>query len=220
MRLNLENPHVTRFVILHDDPLDPASVSGNVITRPHLSRGRASYAEFLSLFGTYNPAGINVVINTDIVLDQTDTPKLQTVKEGEVYCVTRYRVTDDISHRRYAEIPWSSFEYEHSKFTFCITADVWAFRGVYRGQPLPDVTMGIPFCDGLINYHFFDAGYRLWNIAPSFRSYHYHRDATRDHPYSYPKTRCLELRPIALEKIPTADYTRYCRDMRSKLYPG
>jgi hypothetical protein len=126
-----------------------------LITRINLINNR----NYAAAFGLAED-GINILANSDIYFDET-LSLAQDIKEGEVYCLSRWDKTDSgIKHLN----AWD-------------TQDAWIFRGKMNVDANFD--LGTPGCDNRIAYVLQKAGYKVLNPSCSIRAIHVHQSNHR-----------------------------------------
>jgi hypothetical protein len=212
---NVNNPNINKIILLSEDKFPDLSIlpkehklnkikeklSDKLIIEEGEKR-RPKYSDFIQLFGKYNPNGINIISNSDIILDYDDTTKIHQIQNNEMWGLTRYEVNQDLENKKYSNIPWKKFPYVHPRLIWTTCTDVWIFRGCFINfnlETFPNIELGIPKCDGFFNRFCLDNGYKIYNFGLDIRSYHYHSDSKRNYPFIYPKGESVLMLPTFLK---------------------
>lgn len=174
--LNSRNPHIEKIYIVNESDTFPLFLENNPKVEEIKFSGRSTYNDIFKMFIKDQ---INVLLNSDIVIDYDDTLHFLKISDKEFWCISRYQVPDDFDYNsmknfeiiREKAIPYFSDD------DFSISQDVWAFRG------LPDIDcnvhMGIQGCENHLAY-IASSKYLLLNPCKSIRSYHFHKETKRE----------------------------------------
>jgi hypothetical protein len=121
---------------------------------------RPTYNDFFKKISEVSgPEDVNIIANSDIYFDETIL-LAKKVKDGEVYILTRWSVSDSSI----------SFDGDYDPKS----QDVWIFKGVPRNVD-GNICLGIPGCDCRIAYEFKKAGMSVLNVGRSIISRHLHQ---------------------------------------------
>jgi hypothetical protein len=178
IRINSENPSIDTIYVLAENvetfPLDHSKIKViPVLERP-------SYSTFFHLYKTYELTDtINILINTDIVLDYRHMDHFKLIQPNMLFALSRYEVAsvptsfEDLLTAR-VELVEDTREYYSSQ-------DVWAIRGFPPNPHIFTEKLGIPKCDGRTAFHFHKLGYSVFNPCLSIYTYHIHVSKSRDY---------------------------------------
>jgi hypothetical protein len=146
---------------------------------------RPSFNTFFEMYGLKEATSINLLINTDIILDYEDTSFFQKLEKNMVFMLTRYEVMfpntittmDDLKTTR---IDLLRGDENHTQSQFYGSYDLWAILGSPSALIFPEL-LGVPACDGRVALHFNSLKYALYNPCLVIRVYHIHADADRSY---------------------------------------
>ncbi len=160
------------------------------------SNGRISYwhvpdrPTFLDFFNAVkvhsSDEDISVIINSDCFIDPSTTRRLNKIKAGQAYCITRHELTSLVPLRvDKSQSPCRRFG----------TQDCWAVRGPLREGMQLDFMMGRLGCDNRFAYELQNVGYAILDPCLTIRVLHYHLSGDRGAdradrvplPYAFPK---------------------------------
>ena len=169
--LNINNPLIANVNILCE--IDFPAEHKNIRCIPVSER--PSYDTFLKLF---NMNDLNILCNTDIVLDYNTTHHFPKMKPNSAYVLSRYNLTNEYTlmmkdwNARLIQFPG-------------VTQDVWA---LYKPNNLPDcsdILLGVLGCENRFAYKLFNSGIKLSNPCLSIKTYHLHCSDERSYSDSY-----------------------------------
>lgn len=121
---------------------------------------------FLDLFKFINTVtnndDINIIINSDIYLDET----LNLIKNinNKILCLTRYDVLSN-----------NKIQF----FNSTCSQDTWIFKGKIKEINEANFTQGIAGCDNVIAHLFEKHGYEVINPSLTIKTYHLHNSDCR-----------------------------------------
>ena len=196
LKINSENPHIDVMYILCENtscPIESPKIKVIPITE------RPSFNTFFGLYGTNEADSINILINTDIIIDYGDTPLFQKLEKNTVFMLTRYEVMfpdtvttmDDLKTTR---IDLLRGDEEHTQSQFYGSYDLWAIRGSPSALIFPEL-LGVPACDGRVAFHFNSLKYDLYNPCLVIRVYHIHADRDRSYYLARYSGDTIHIRP-------------------------
>ena len=189
IRLNCDNPNIEKFIILCEK-IQP-SFSHKKIEIISIQK-RPSYDTFFNL---YDDKDINILINTDIILDYEDTLKLKNIERNEFFALTRYEIGnriitnyDDILTKKVSITNYS----DHHNDIYSCTSDTWVVFGKPSSTDKTDFffELGVPSCEVSLLYTLYKNGYKIFNPCLSIFTYHYHKDEDRTYykkAYDWPR---------------------------------
>ena len=190
IELNLKNPFITKIILLCEIPF--------IYEHPKLEcifiEKRPSYQTFLNL---YNFNNINILVNSDVVLDYKTTSIIQKIPPNSAYCLTRYQLINDYN------LPLEEWKYGfYEPALAAVTQDAWIiFKPLNPINDCSDILMGIPGCENRFSLCLYKSGLILSNPSYSIRIIHNHLSETRNYTDSYhDKYPGLGIFPISLEK--------------------
>jgi hypothetical protein len=199
LKINSENPHIdVMYVLCENTPCPIESDKLKVITISE----RPSFNTFFGLYSSNEPNSINLLINTDIVIDYDETPLFQRLQNNIVFMLTRYEVMfpdritsiDDLKTER---IDLLRGDETHVQNQFYGSYDLWAICGSPSSLIFPEL-LGVPACDGRVAFHFNSLGYRLYNPCLVIHTYHIHSDKDRSYYMSRYAGDTVHIRPTNL----------------------
>lgn len=165
IRENLKNPLIHTVHIFYENNPFP---SANNIKIDH----RVTYNDYFEYANKYLNNCICVIINTDIVLDES-LSKLQQINWNNIFlCITRHDVLEDGA----SILEWDKRLGIGKK---CATHDAWMFMPPVNINA--DMSLGLPGCDGRLVYLLENAGYNVHNPAGIIKIHHYHRSNKRNY---------------------------------------
>lgn len=181
LRINLDNPMISRIYLLCDDGREFPSHKKIVGIRTP----RPTFNLFFTAINSSDP-DISIVANSDIYFDRS-LEYLKLLKEKECFALTRWTLVDGIPF---------FFNRQDSQ-------DAWIFKGMVNVHaPFETGRLG---CDNRIAYELFNAGYTVTNPSLTIKAFHLHsevREENENHdksktippPYGYVLP--VELRPF------------------------
>ena len=157
---NICNSHIDRIVVLNEGFDHPVLNEAKIVNIPFDRRPEFSDFDNYLLEGS-----INIVANNDIRFDNTlSRIKWLLLKKGDLLSLTRresdgklLRVNDGDSQ------------------------DAWIFLGKPHCLKSCNFFMGLPGCDGRINFIFYNGGYRVLNPSKFIHIYHEHHSLQRNY---------------------------------------
>jgi len=203
LQINSENPYVDRVYVLSEVATLP--VKHVKFCCIHITK-RPSYNDFFEKYRRYEPNSLNVLLNTDIVLDYRHTTRLLNIKKNQFFALTRYEFMTSSSDVRSMEDilkkPVELFGNDELLVSqFYYSQDTWIIDGYPRVSGMFVEQLGVPRCDGRIAVHFNTIGYEVYNPCLSIFTYHLHEN--KDRSYSLPpcKGNVVYIRPTNLGSI-------------------
>lgn len=201
LQINSDNPNIHVFYVLCENA--PCPVRSDKIVEIPLYE-RPSFNTFFNLYMTHEPTSVNILINTDIVLDYRRTPYFNVITDKTVFMVTRYEVLNpgDIHSMKDIESArvdlWPG-ENPHTGSQYYSSYDLWAIRGVPVALIFPE-KLGVPKCDGRVAYNYRSLGYTLYNPCLTIFIYHLHSSSDRPN-VGICEGKTVELRPTNIGAI-------------------
>jgi hypothetical protein len=188
-RINAENPVVDVFYILVENDAELPIESTKIVKIP--IRERPKYSTFFNLYRVHeSPDTINVLLNSDIVIDYRHTGWLDNISEKMLFAITRYEIIGDA-------VPTTMYELSKVRVELCesiiqgskwlknqeyhSSQDVWAIRGYPPNIHLFEFELGVPKCDGRVAFLFRCSDYKVYNPCLTIYCYHYHRSPSRNY---------------------------------------
>jgi hypothetical protein len=168
--LNLDNPLIANVNLLCE--IDFPEKHEKLICIPS---ERPSYGKFLELYDLNN---VNVLCNTDIVLDYNTTHYFSKMRPNSAYVLSRYNLMNDCS------LPMKEWNAEYTRYPQ-LTQDVWALYNPNKMPECHDILMGICGCENRFSYSLFNAGIKVSNPSLSIKTYHLHSAEERNYSDSY-----------------------------------
>jgi hypothetical protein len=189
IELNLENSSITKLNLLCEIPF--------IYEHPKLKcipiSERPSYQTFVDLFD-FN--GINILINSDIVLDYKSTRLIQKIPPNSAYCLTRYQLINDHTLPLHQ---WELGFYEPGDAA--VTQDAWVIYKPINPIQCSDILMGVPGCENRFSLCLYRSGLSVSNPSYSIQIIHNHLSETRNYTESYhDKYPGLAIFPTYLER--------------------
>ena len=188
IELNLQNSFITKIKLLCEIPF--------IYEHPKLEcisiEKRPTYQTFLDL---YDFNDINILINSDIVLDFGTSFLIQKIPPNSAYCLTRYQLINNYNLDP-KEWKYAFYELGHA----AVTQDAWI---IYKpSKPIincSDILMGIPGCENRFSLSLYQSGLILSNPSLSIQIIHVHLSEKRNYTDSYhDKYPGLAILPTAL----------------------
>jgi hypothetical protein len=194
LRRNVENAAVTRIYLLNERiyTTEELGVASDKIVQVDVSR-RLRFSDVFDYIASESIAGYNVIVNSDIFVDETidhlRTTTLHTTKS--MMALLRYE--------------WNNGE-PNLFGPRMDSQDTWIVHSAHTPtasqRPAFAFEFGKPGCDNKLAYLFTILGYTIINDPALIRTYHAHREMTRDYtikdrvdppyamviPYGYPIT--------------------------------
>jgi len=204
LTINAGNPYVDVFYILSEESVIPIINKKLQVIKIN---ERPSYNSFFDRYKTHEPNSVNVLINTDIVLDYRHTQRLLHVNNGKIFfALTRYEFPTPAKHIKSMNdilaVPTELYEGDSiidSQFYF--TQDTWVIFGYPTSEGVFTEQVGTPKCDGRTALHFHRLGYKVYNPCLSVFTYHIHDNPDRSYyPPSCPGD-ILYIRPTSIGAI-------------------
>ena len=122
-----------------------------------------------------NPKGLNIIANSDIILDEDDLEKIVNWKWGKaIFALSRWDITEDMVKDE--EIDFS----EAQLWNHPDSQDTWIGYGAMPVHQDANFSTGIGGCDNKIAF-LLDMSVPLYNPAYSIRTYHYHLTDVRNY---------------------------------------
>jgi hypothetical protein len=190
IELNLQNPLITEIKLLCEIPF--------IYEHPKLTciplEKRPSYQTFLDL---YDFNYINILINSDVVLDYKTTHLIQKIPRNSAYCLTRYHLINDHN------LPLEKWECSFYEPAFAaVTQDAWIIFN--PSKPIincSDILMGIPGCENRFSLCLYRSGLIVSNPSLSIKIIHNHLSEKRNYTESYhDKYDGMAIIPTSLER--------------------
>lgn len=223
LTINAGNPHVDVFYILSEESVIPIN---NTKLQVIKINERPSYNSFFDRYKTHEPNSVNVLINTDIVLDYRHTPRLLHVNNGNIFfALTRYEFLGPTKHIQTMNdilaVPTALFGSDRVlKSQFYYTQDTWVIFGYPNSGGMFTEQIGTPKCDGRTAFHFVSLDYKVYNPCLSVFTYHIHDNPDRSY---YPPS-CVGdvvyIRPTSIGAIsePHLAQIAVCKDGEEKAH--
>jgi hypothetical protein len=223
LTINAGNPHVDVFYILSEESVVPIK---NDKLRVIKINERPSYNSFFDRYKTHEPNSVNVLINTDIVLDYRHTPRLSHVNNGNIFfALTRYEFLGPTKHIQTMNdilaVPTELFGSDRVLTSqFYYTQDTWVIFGYPNSGRVFTEQIGTPRCDGRIAFHFVSLDYKVYNPCLSVFTYHIHDNPDRSY---YPPS-CvgdvIYIRPTSIGAVsePHIAQIALCKDGEEKAF--
>jgi hypothetical protein len=189
IELNLQNPLVAKLKLLCEIPF--------IYEHPKLDcipiSKRPTYKTFLDLFDFNN---INILINSDIVLEYKTSKLIQNIPPNSAYCLTRYQLINDYT------LPlekWKCGVYPPD--LAAVTQDAWIIYKPSKSIECPDILMGVLGCENRFSLCLYTSGLTVSNPSLSIQIIHNHLSENRNYTESYhDKYPGLAIFPTSLER--------------------
>lgn len=169
---NIENKELDRIIIViskEDKDYLKELVGDTKKVYVAAMENRPSYNFYFKLTHQY-PDDINIIANTDIVIED-DTIKKLKGWDWKNYCLA-------LSRWDYTDNSMSSVMSKHHAHRD--SQDVWAVKGRFKSIPEANFPLGKKGCDNRIAY-LLDKHYILINPSQSIRTFHYHLTNIRNY---------------------------------------
>lgn len=174
---NGNNPLIDKLYIFGD--FDDRTVDVLIKSKPNkikriITSKRLTYKAFFihANANTQSDNDINILINSDIYLDETIT-NCHEVLNNECYAILRHEVNEDFS---------SQIKLIGSRGMLrSDSQDAWIFKGKIKDIKECDFSLGIAGCDNRIAYLISEAGYNVKNPCHKIKIYHYHNSGVRNY---------------------------------------
>jgi len=188
IKLNLENPFITKLNLLCEIPF--------LYKHPKLEcipiSERPTYQTFLDLYDFNN---INILINSDIVLDYNTTYLIQRIPPNSAYCLTRYQL---INNYNLPLEQWKCLFYKPGHAA--VTQDAWIIYKPLNLINCQDILMGVLGCENRFSLCLYKSGLTISNPSYSIKIFHNHLSEKRNYTESYhDKYPGLAIFPTSLE---------------------
>lgn len=157
---NLRNKYIDRIVILNEGFVHPILNVAKVINIPF--DRRPFFCDFQPYLDTDS---INIIANCDIRFDST-LKRVQWlfIKNGDLLALTRKEKNGKLLRADLGD-----------------AQDAWVFKGKPDCLKFCDFYMGLPGCDGRLNYLFYKGGYRVLNPSKYIHVFHEHLSEARNY---------------------------------------
>jgi hypothetical protein len=171
IELNLDNPLIQSVNVLCEIEL--------LIIHPKLNcisvECRPTFQTIVDMFDNNQ---INIITNSDIVLDYKSTEEIAKIPVHSAYCITRYQLESDYKS------PISFWKATFATGYSGISQDVWVINRP-KGKIICDFFLGIPGCDNRFTLSLYQAGLKLINPGGSIVTYHVHSSPERNYTSAY-----------------------------------
>lgn len=163
LQKNVSNELIERiYVIIEADTVTPFYDSKIIYIRSE----RPTFEAFFKLVNwTAIENDISIVANSDIYFDSTLS--LIQLKEDQCYALSRYEIAKNGSIEFLQGQGWSQ--------------DSWIFKGKIKAVEFSDFYAGKIASDNRIAHELREAGYQIYNVAKTIKSYHLHEGAQRNY---------------------------------------
>ena len=168
IRLNSENQDIDRMYLFTESDVSKIQFEkGTDESKIKIvsTSSVPTFNDILKKSNQVNPNGINIVMNSDIYIDEDNLNATRDqLIDRMVFALSRYDYNSESKMFELRNLPYSQ--------------DVWAFKG--RVFPFSDnIEFGIPGCDNRIAYEFREQGYIVSNPSKTIKTYHYHTSGIR-----------------------------------------
>ena len=202
LQINSKNPHIDVMYVLCENVPCPIE-SPKIIVIPISER--PSFNTFFYHYSLLEPKAVNVLINTDIIIDYRKTDPLRIVSGQNAFMLTRYEVMfpntiNSMKDLETARVDLLEGDDNHTQDQFYGSYDLWAIEGAPEKLMFPEY-LGVPACDGRVAFHFYSLGYILYNPCLTIRIYHLHSDQDRSYYLERYKGDTVQLRPTNLAVV-------------------
>lgn len=196
LRINSENPHIDVMYVLCENTPCPIK-SPKIITIPITTR--PSFNTFFYQYGLLEAKSVNILINTDIIIDYRKTHFLSTLRGKSAFMLTRYEVMfpdtiNSMADLETARIDLLEGDETRSLHQFYGSYDLWAIEGAPEKLIFPEC-LGVLACDGRTAFHFHSLGYTIYNPCLTIRTYHLHSDPARSYYLEPYRGDLIHIRP-------------------------
>jgi hypothetical protein len=173
IELNLQNSFITKIKLLCEIPF--------IYEHPKLEcisiEKRPTYQTFLDL---YDFNDINILINSDIVLDFGTSFLIQKIPPNSAYCLTRYQLINDY------KLPLERWKYHFYELEIAaVTQDAWIIYKPLNPIKCQDILMGVLGCENRFSLCLYQSGLILSNPSLSIQIIHVHLSEKRNYTESY-----------------------------------
>ena len=215
LKINSENPHIdVMYVLCENTPCPIKSQKIKVIPITE----RPSFNTFFYHYGLLEHKSVNVLINTDIIIDYRKTEHFRKLAGKSAFMLTRYEVMfpdtiNSMTDLETARIDLLEGDDTHTRDQFYGSYDLWAIDGAPEKLIFPEY-LGVLACDGRAAFHFYSLGYALYNPCLTIRIYHLHGDPDRSYYLEPYKGDLIQIRPTnwAAIRDPTITQTALMPD--------
>ena len=203
LTINAMNPFIKIMYVLSEVEILPIEhVKLRCIHFPK----RPSYNDFFERYKQFEPNSINVLLNTDVVLDYRHTTRLLNIKKNQFLALTRYEFmtssSDVCSMEDILKKPVELFgNHELLESQFYFSQDMWVIVGYPPVSGIFIEQLGVQKCDGRVAFHFNTIGYEVYNPCLSIFTYHVHETKDRSYPLPPCKGNVVYIRPTNLGSI-------------------
>jgi hypothetical protein len=229
LKMNINNPSIKILYVLSEEADIP--IQDNEKLRIISIPERPSFNTFFDNYKLYEPKSLNILLNTDIVLDYRHTTRMLDIKPNQFLALSRYEFRDSSRDLHTMEdilkTPVELFG-NNGMLTsqFYYSQDTWVILGYPSVSNIFTEKLGVPHCDGRIAFRFNSLGYEVYNPCLSVFTYHIHNDKDRSYYLPCCRGSLLFTRPTCLGAIlePQIVQVRVIpkleEDMAEKLYRG
>jgi hypothetical protein len=188
LRINAENPNVNVIYILVEGGAI-ISIENAKIVKISIDK-RPAFSTFFNFYKQYEGIDtINVLLNSDIVIDYKHTCLFDYIRNNMLFAITRYEIVSDSAYpstmeelskvrvELYNSVSNGTF-YVNEEYSS--SQDVWAIRGYPSDASLFSENLGVPKCDGRVAYNFLSMNYLICNPCLSIYTYHFHKSNERN----------------------------------------
>ena len=135
---------------------------------------RPTYNHFFATTQQY-PSDINIIANTDIILDDKSFSNLKdrTWLPNSCFALSRWDL------RVNAEGKMLLSDAKH--YLRSDSQDTWVFFGSVPQVKGADFTLGTAGCDNVISYLLWEAGIKTYNVSKTLKTYHLHLTSLRNY---------------------------------------
>jgi hypothetical protein len=206
LQINAENPTMDVLYILVEGDI-PIPVENPKIVTIRIDK-RPAFSTFFEFYKQYEgPDTINVLLNSDIVVDYKHTHLFDSVQKNMLFAITRYEIVSDhpssmeelskVRVELYNTVSNGTFYVNEE---YASSQDVWAIRGYPLTIAPFTEKLGVPKCDGRVALHFLSMKYLIYNPCLSIYTYHFHRSKERNYPNKCPGD-TLHIRPTNIAVV-------------------
>ena len=162
---NIENTEIHQIVLLMESEIHLPFNSPKI--KPINLKRRPLFQDAFDLANTLNPAGINILCNTDIFFDEAS---IQTIKkinlDYQLLALSRWDIDRRGKTRHFGESN---------------SQDSWVWKGKLKNITNCNYPFGMLGCDNKTAYHFLFAGYHVINPSRQIKSFHLHNSGIRNY---------------------------------------
>jgi hypothetical protein len=171
IEVNLDNPLIRKLKLLCeiDFPYSHPKLECIPVAQ------RPTYQTFLDMFDSND---INIIINSDIVLDYDSTAKIAQITPNKAYCITRHQLISDYKKPIFE---WTGIFW---KEVTGVSQDAWV---IYKpnNKIIADFYPGVLGCENRFTLSLYEAGLNISNPGPSIKIFHVHALQERNYQLSY-----------------------------------